>query len=159
MEETFLATQEGNECCEHGETTILRLRTEILQGVCCVWIRKRSETTSRRVTFLETLLQARQAYRQSNNREVRNELNDVQKARGCFPKEKGKGKGQEGMNSGFEFRPKMKRSNVAVLQRSCCLPSRMGDLHRLVVRACLNGTLRGFSHLVENILEALHGRS
>ena len=54
----------------------------------------------------QILLQARQAYRLSNYREVRNELNDVmcRKRTVSFKRDKGKGKGQ---NTGPALRAKM----------------------------------------------------
>ena len=86
MEETFLAIQEENARWEDGGTTIPRLGTEIVPGVFNI------DTEEVRYNFEDSdvpqiLLQAQQAHR-SNYRGVSNGLNDVQKARGCFPKGK-----------------------------------------------------------------------
>ena len=75
--------------CENGETTISRLGKKIILGVFYL------DTAEVRDYFEDSdvpqiLLQARQGYGQSNDREVRNELNDVQTVRGFFPKKKRK---------------------------------------------------------------------
>ena len=54
MEETFLAIQYENECCEDGERPrVLGLkRTSYPES--SIWIRKKSETASRRVTYFKS---------------------------------------------------------------------------------------------------------
>ena len=76
MDEMFVAPQQEHGCCKDRETTTSHLGTEIISGVFLMDTEEVGEC-SEESDVPQILLQARQAYRQSNYREVRNELKDV----------------------------------------------------------------------------------